>query len=49
LGISAVGVVVAEGAARPDDLKAGLNYYSNHRPHSAFGHKTPTSRLTATD
>jgi len=26
-------------------LPAWLDYYNNHRPHSALGHKTPTSTI----
>jgi transposase InsO family protein len=26
-------------------LASWINYYNNHRPHSALGHKTPASRL----
>jgi transposase InsO family protein len=30
---------------RTDALPAWLDYYNNHRPHSALGHKTPASIL----
>jgi transposase InsO family protein len=28
-------------------LASWIDYYNNHRPHSALGHKTPASRLTS--
>lgn len=32
---------------RREALAPWLNYYNNHRPHSALGHNTPVSRLTS--
>jgi transposase InsO family protein len=34
---------------RSNVLPTWLDYYNNQRPHSALGHKTPTSRIERTD
>jgi transposase InsO family protein len=34
---------------RADALPSWLDYYNNHRPHSALGHKTPARSSTLTN